>query len=193
MKFTNSLKTNSFKINSLKALAGWYLALLVLAIPATADNSPDDLPGLSRYPNARIELKESRDARNYPLISSRLKKVNNEVRAESSDWRDGLLERRVYQLPSGHSSESAYQHMIARLEEMGVKALFKCSSRDCGKSNLWANETFGVATLNGYDRDQFYWLGSRMADKGEEFYVLYTIKRGNRRVYLLIDRLQVSL
>nr|WP_283777645.1 DUF4892 domain-containing protein [Sansalvadorimonas sp. 2012CJ34-2] len=162
---------------------------LFAAAPACAGEQDGDLEGIPRYPNSSLEIQESRETVNYPLISSRLKKVNNEVRADDTNWNDGYLERRLYQMPSGHSSKNVFQYLIRQLNKLDVKPIFTCDGRDCGASNLWANNIFRVAILNGYDRDQFYMLGKRTVKGAEEYYVLYTIKRGNRRVYAMVDRL----
>ena len=150
-----------------------------------------DMPGIGRYPNASITTYEEKEIANYPLVASPIKKVNNVVRADQQEWEDGQLTRIIYELPSGHGSDDAFRYYSKRLAEQGVKSLYRCEGRSCGPSNLMANKVFGVARLYGLDQDQNYFLGERV-DAGErERIVLYTVRRGNRRVYALLDRLVV--
>ncbi|WP_281645414.1 DUF4892 domain-containing protein [Parendozoicomonas sp. Alg238-R29] len=159
---------------------------LSLSTPLVAEDS--DIPHLERYPNASLELSESREARNYPLLSSRVKKIRGDIRAEQEEWRDGQLERRIYEMPSGHSSDRAFNYFSKKIKALGVDIQYVCEGRDCGPSNLWANDIFGVATLYGHDREQRYMLASRKLDGQKEYYVLYTVTRGTRRVYAMIDQ-----
>ncbi|MBQ0785567.1 MAG: DUF4892 domain-containing protein, partial [Amphritea sp.] len=69
------------------------------------------------------------------------------------------------------------------LQAIDAEILFQCSSRQCGSSNQWANNYFKVAELYGIDRTQFF----LSATTGNMQLALYTVKRGNRRVYIQLD------
>ena len=152
-----------------------------------------DLPGLNRYPNATLEQSVSREARNYPLLESRVRKIRGDIRADKEEWLNGFLERRVYEIPSGHTSEKAFKDMKAHIKALGAQVRYTCQGRDCGPSNLWANDIFGLATLYGHDREQRYLLASRTVEGAKEYYVLYSITRGTRRVYTMIDQFTVKV
>src|SRR5690606_42021792 len=58
-----------------------------------------------------------------------------------------------------------------------------CSSRDCGRSSEWATDVFGIANLYGVEREQNYLAARLVADDKQHYVALYTIMRGNQRVY----------
>src|SRR5690606_6782186 len=62
-----------------------------------------------------------------------------------------------------------------------------CVSRDCGRSSEWASDVFKIANLYGVDREQNY-LAARLVRDGKPHYVvIYTVMRGNQRVYAQVD------
>ena len=152
----------------------------------------DSLPGIDRYPNATVVRHGEGDRVNYPLVASAIKKVNGVVRADEEQRLDGSWRRLIYQMPDGHSSEAGFHFFSDRLGQLGVQTLYSCDGRHCGPSNLWANKVFEEANLYGLDKDQFYLLGVRKVDGHAEYYVLYTVRRGNRRVYAMLDQLVVE-
>ena len=173
-------------------LAGLGLCLgLTAAFPSAIQAAEGDLPGLDRYPNATLYQSVSREARNYPVLGSRARKIRGEIRADNEQWLDGFLERRVYEIPTGHGSDRAFEDMKKRIQALGVDVVFTCEGRDCGPSNLWANDIFGISTLYGHDREQHYQLAHRDVEGGKEYFILYAITRGTRRVYTMIDQFTV--
>ena len=77
------------------------------------------------------------------------------------------------------STAAAGARMREALRALGDDVLFRCSGRDCGRSNDWANQVFGQATLYGPDRNQRY-VARQWQD---QLVSLYVIERGNKRVY----------
>ena len=142
---------------------------------------------INPYPGAKVDLHQQQQRGNHPIIRSTMKKVNGVVLADETRRLDGQLNRTVYQLPDGHGSDDAYDFFVKQLKANHVETIFACNSFACGDSNFWANNIFEVARLYGMSRDQHYFVGSRIEAGSKTFYTLYTIKRGNRRVYALID------
>lgn len=148
------------------------------------------LAGLPGYPNAKLVEQQSAQAvTNYPVLRNRISKIRGRVRSQKDQWVNGTLSRRIYEIPTGHSSEEAFVFYQQALQQRGVNAVFACSGRSCGPSNLWANDVFDVAYLYGYDSDQHYQLAQQ---DGGEYFVLYTVTRGNRKSYALLDHLRVA-
>ncbi|GAA4648925.1 hypothetical protein GCM10023116_11990 [Kistimonas scapharcae] len=170
------------------------LCLLSLWGSAYSSSIPGstDLPGIDRYPNADIVRYGEGEKVNYPLVASTIKKVNGVVRADEERRLDGAWRRVIYQMPDGHGSDAGFRYFSDRLDKLGVKTLYQCDGRHCGPSNLWANKVFEEANLYGLDKDQFYLLGARTVENQTEYYVLYTVRRGNKRVYAMVDQLVVE-
>ena len=135
------------------------------------------------YPNARVELSIDENCRNYPIITSRMKRVNGVVTSDNAKWIDGHLIRRLYLLPHGHSNNQGYEFYVNVFREQGVILLFECRSFSCGASNFWANDIFEISTLYGQDKEQAFFIGK----KQNTFYMVYAIRRGNGRIYTLVD------
>ena len=142
---------------------------------------------IAAYPNATLDLEVQEARSNHPLVSSSMKKVNGVVLADEQQFSNGWLDRKVYLLPAGHDSHQAFDFFTRQFNQLGVKTLFKCEQFSCGDSNFWANNTFNIAKLYGLDKTQAYSIGSLTADDQEVFYLTYTVRRGNRRVYALVD------
>ncbi|MCW7552426.1 DUF4892 domain-containing protein [Endozoicomonas gorgoniicola] len=161
--------------------------LLTTIIPMTATALD-----LQPYPAASVSLRVDEQRSNHPIVSSPMKKVNSVVLADEMQRLDGHLERRVYQLPSGHESDDGYQFFIQQLKARNVEPLFSCDSFGCGDSNFWANNIFRVSTLYGMSREQHYFLGRKVRPEEVVYYTVYSVKRGNRRVYTLVDEFTVE-
>lgn len=168
-----------------------FLSVSVSANPADIPVT-ENLLGVERYPNAEIVCYDDGKRVNYPLVGQLIKKVNGVVRADEEWRRDGQWTRVIYLLPNGHSSDAGFQHFSDGLRQLDVETIFSCNNRHCGSSNIWANKVFEEANLYGMDKSQFYSLSERKFDNKTEYYVLYAVKRGNRRVYVMMDRLVVN-
>lgn len=163
------------------------LFLLTAIIPMTAAALD-----LQPYPAASVDRRVNEQRSNHPVVSSPMKKVNGVVLADDMQRLDGNLERRVYQLPSGHDSNDGYQFFIEQLKALNVEPLFSCNSFGCGDSNFWANNIFRVSTLYGMNKEQHYFLGKKVRPGEVVYYSVYSVKRGNRRVYTLVDEFTVE-
>ncbi|MEX1033562.1 MAG: DUF4892 domain-containing protein, partial [Cellvibrionaceae bacterium] len=65
--------------------------------------------------------------------------------------------------------------------------------RNCGSSNSWANDIFEVKQLYGLDQDQYYGIFEVIDNRDRIHYaVVYTVLRGNRRVYAHLEWLQTE-
>ena len=172
------------------------LALLLVSTVTLAFDKGDDIAGAKdiaeaeRYPWSRIDRYSEISAPNYHQMLGVLEKVRGQVKAEKDRRVAGQLTRITYQVPEGEGSEAPFIYMRGQLQEQGIATLFQCAGRSCGSSSYWANDVFSNATLYGPDDDQFYWAGEGIINGKEYTYSLYAIERGNRRIYLQLDRLE---
>jgi len=171
-------------------LMAWPTALLGVLFSASALASVD-IPGsadpanLQRYPLSYIVEYQQRPDPEYWLALGPMRKVNGVIRPETSEAVAGELIRITYRVPDGHDSGDAFAHLADQLRAQGYVELYQCAGRRCGSSNQWANAQFGIAQLYGVDRDQYYGA-FRSVDAGRSV-ALYSVRRGNKRVYLHLD------
>jgi|GEM_PF-5226148 len=161
--------TTVFLISATLALSGLFAPGYAAELPA--------------YPNASVAQSVSEARQNHPIITDRMKRVHGTVTSDRAQWLDGHLMRTVYLLPSGHTSAQGFEFYVHLLREQGVETLFECRSFSCGASNFWANDIFAIPTLYGQDKEQGYYIGK----KQDSYYAVYSIRRGNGRIYTLVD------
>ena len=138
---------------------------------------------LPAYPNATVTQSVDEERQNHPVITDRMKRVHGVVTSDGAQWLDGQLIRKMYLLPPGHTSNQGFEFYVNSLREQGVETLFECRSFSCGASNFWANDIFAIPTLYGQDKEQAYYIGKKQAS----YYTAYAVRRGNGRIYTLVD------
>lgn len=160
--------------------------VLLLSFPALAENDvrgSDDPQQLPRFPLSWIVSYSEEKVPEYALATGPMKKLEGVIAPEQADSLKGLLTRITYRVPDTHTPENIFAYYLKNLQGIDAEILFQCSSRQCGSSNQWANNYFKVAELYGIDRTQFF----LSATTGNMQLALYTVKRGNRRVYIHLD------
>ncbi|MEH6651300.1 MAG: DUF4892 domain-containing protein [Motiliproteus sp.] len=173
--------------------SGWLFLLFGTAtLQAASDvRGSSDLDWLSRYPNSWIVNYSQQQVPEYILATGSMKKVNGVVAPEKQLYLSGSLTRITYRLPTGHSSQDAFAMLQQQLTKQPAEVLFQCQGRFCGESNQWANFQFKISKLYGIDREQDYLAIKLTADTVQPSYLaLYTVKRGNKRVYAHIDLIE---
>lgn len=165
----------------------WLPALFVLvAITAQAQSDrrgSADHPAVERFPLSYIVDYRQREVPEYRLILGGLEKVDGVIRPEHEQRIKGDMTRITYRMPTGHSSTEPFRFMRDQLLKKGAQVMFECQGRDCGSSNYWANSIFRISRLYGVDQTQHY-LAARL---GQDYFVLYTVIRGNKRVYAHLE------
>lgn len=146
---------------------------------------------LPAYPNATVAQSVDEERQNHPVITDRMKRVHGVVTSDGAQWLDGQLIRKMYLLPPGHTSNQGFEFYVNLLREQGIGTLFECRSYSCGASNFWANDIFAIPTLYGQDKEQAYFVGKKQGKKQDKkqasYYTVYAVRRGNGRIYTLID------
>lgn len=172
-----------------------FLSLAVSQVAFAFDLSDDtygarDYEGVQRYPGSRIDQYREAGAVEYALVLGKLKRINGELAPEFQEQVRGQLTRITYQIPEGHDAAVAFRHFKKQLAD--ARLLFECVGRECGSSSHWANQIFGIATLYGPEKEQHYAALNLTLDGQELLVTLYTIVRGNKRIYAHLDLIATS-
>lgn len=184
------------KTRKLILVKTWVLTS-VLLLQAVAGQAADDVTGsadlelLSRYPNSWIVDYNQTPVPEYSLATGAMKKVNGVIAPQFQQYLAGTLTRITYRLPSGRSSGDALRHFESQFDRLPFQVLFSCDGRACGESNQWANVQLGINRLYGIDREQHY-RALKLEQSGVEptYLAFYTVKRGNKRVYVQLDLIE---
>jgi len=181
---------NTIKKTGLSIIA----SLLCFNFPLSyAFEATEDVVGASdsqffkRYPRSKIDSYSQTATDGYLLALGAPKTVNGVMALEYSERLTGSLTRHTYRSPDGEASELVFEHFQAQLAALSHRLLFECHGRECGSSNQWANRIFSVRKLYGPERYQHYLAAQLNTDNGPMFVALYSIQRGNKRVFTQLD------
>ncbi|MCP4598216.1 DUF4892 domain-containing protein [Neptuniibacter sp.] len=166
----------------------WILSLTLLSgltMAASDIHNSSDLDSLERFPRSFIVQYEQKQNEDYRLVLGGLEKINGVLVTEKEKRLAGLLTQITYRIPENHSAQQAFNHFQRQLTQQGATELFFCSGRDCGSSNQWANSIFRYFRLYGVDKTQSF----ASYQLNNTYFSLYSVKRGNKRVYLRVDAL----
>jgi outer membrane protein OmpA-like peptidoglycan-associated protein len=163
---------------------------LSYAFEATEDvTGASDSQFFKRYPRSKIDSYSQAATDDYLLALGAPKTVNGVMVLEYSERLSGSLTRYTYRSPDAEPSKLVFAHFQTQLVSLSHRVLFECHGRECGSSNQWANRIFDVRKLYGPERHQHYLAAQLNTDKGPLFVALYSIQRGNKRVYTQLDLL----
>lgn len=170
------------------------LLLFGNALPADAAQSSQAIRDLiAPYPRAQVLENSTRSVVDYRLATGAVQKIGGRWAPEQELRKAGELSRITMQIPDGHGPEEVFQYYRQRLAGLEARAIYLCEERNCGSSNSWANDIFEVKQLYGLDGDQYYGIFEVVDDRDQLNYVaVYTVLRGNRRVYAHLELLQTD-
>ncbi|MEH3023193.1 MAG: DUF4892 domain-containing protein [Pseudomonas oryzihabitans] len=161
-------------------LAGLLLSVGLVQAAVLAELAPFDHAQLVRESEPAVA------ERRYPLGPA--SRIGGRLRLEDSLQVEGELQAQTFELASGHPPLARLDAERQRLQQGGATLLYWCEGRDCGASNVIANNILGEAMLYGPD-DQQGLLVMQLAEP-QSVLILYGITRGNRRGYLHAERLR---
>ncbi|WP_299177057.1 DUF4892 domain-containing protein [uncultured Neptuniibacter sp.] len=165
------------------------IVLVAIRVHAASDISgAKDFPNLKRFPGSYIVQFKQEKGSDYRLILGGLQKIDGQLRPEKEQRLDGTLTRMTYRIPENHSAKESFRYLVEQLETQGADILFECFGRDCGSSNQWANNIFKYSRLYGVDSTQSY----AVYKLGNQNIIIYAVRRGNKRVYLRLEVLEVE-
>lgn len=175
----------------LKHYFSLFLLVLTALLPVVAAASPADMP--APFPQSEQVSSTPISSRGHLVLFSPVREVNNEIRSETMARLPVVGEGRLYEISKDSNRAKARDFYINELQSSGASILYECKSRDCGRSNVWANQIFGQRVLYGRDTTQDYFIAGTTADDGSHWLTLvYTVTRGNLREYIWVEHLQVD-
>ncbi|EON92680.1 hypothetical protein MARLIPOL_08004 [Marinobacter lipolyticus SM19] len=177
-------------------LNGFIVGFLVLAgsHPVVAQTTNGDLAAFpAAYPQSSLEDEEPVVSSGHLVLFSPVREINNQIRSEKMARIPVTGVGRLYQVNRDASRGEARAHYQRILQARGAQVLFECSGRDCGRSNVWANQIFDQSTLYGRDSDQDYLVAAAVGESGKTWLTLiYTVTRGTQREYVWVEHLETS-
>lgn len=163
------------------------VTLAVLVVPAAHGSLLPD------FPEARMESERQIRSPSHRVMLSPIREVRDEIRSESIARVAVEGTGRLLQVNTDARRRDARNWYRSQLEGLGAEVLFECTGRECGRSNVWANQIFNQATLYGRDQDQDYLAAGLVDSDGQAWLVLvYTVTRGNQREYVWVEELKLG-
>lgn len=142
------------------------------------------------FEGAQLEEEVSIESQGHLVLFSPVREVNNEIRSETMARLPVKGVGQLYEVTAGVNREEARDHYLAELQARGAQVLFECSGRNCGRSNVWANQIFDQSSLYGRDSNQDYLVAGSVDEGGDPWLTLvYTVTRGNNREYVWVEHL----
>ena len=127
----------------------------------------------------------------YILALDKYRKVANRWLPAEFKSLNGQLTHYTLELPRHYTSEQVFAFYRNQLPT-SANELFACQQRQCAESNNWANDHFNVKQLYGQNASQYYGVFEMTRPAGVSYITIYSIRRGNRRLYVQLEELQVS-
>lgn len=180
---------------AIKPVSAYVVFSVMLLVVSWGLLAPGEAHGrvLLAFPQAQLEEERPIQTPSHRVMLSAIREVGDELRAESSVRVAVEGTGRLYQLEPGSTRQDARRWYLEQLQTRKASILFRCTGRECGRSNVWANQVFDDATLYGRDAQQDYLVAGLEDNDGERWLiVLYTITRGNQREYLWVEQLKLA-
>lgn len=168
----------------------WLIVQVLMVLAAGA--MPAAALELNDYPGARLVFSSREEVGDYTLALGTYRKVGGMMRVQHQRLA-GELTRKTYELPDNHSAAQGFDYFLRQLSGHSLRELYRCSGRECGQSNHWANDHFGILQLYGLDQYQYYGAFELVGrDHAGVYVTLYSVLRGNRRVFVQVEVLETG-
>ncbi len=177
---------------SVRCLCVVYSLLVILGVTGIAKASSHFTFEL--HSQAKVFVQSEQVVDDYVVALDVYKKTDNRWRPDTFERKKGLLNTFTLELPRDYSEKEVFHFYRQQLPENAVE-LFACKARSCGESNNWANDHFSIKQLYGTNASQHYvvFRVPISASLNTESYVtIYTVRRGNRRLYTQLDVLSIT-
>jgi phenylpyruvate tautomerase PptA (4-oxalocrotonate tautomerase family) len=149
-------------------------------------NEAAPLPnGITIDQSAELDQQITQTVRDYRFALGAVVKINRDVRIDKEQQLSGELTRTTWEMPKSFDPDELLIEFRDQVVRQKGEILFECAGRDCGPSNIWANDLFNNADLLGRDDYQRYFA----AKLDDQYLAAYAVRRGNRRVYLHLDQI----
>ena len=164
----------------------WVAAILLGFSTMVSAQMPPPEP----FPEARLDLEINIKSPGHLVLFSPVREVNNEIRSASMARLPVKGVGQLFEVQGGANREEARDHYLRELQARGAQILFECSGRNCGRSNVWANEIFDQSSLYGRDNNQDYLVAGSVDENGQPWLTLvYTVTRANQRQFVWVEHL----
>jgi hypothetical protein len=162
--------------------------LIIVTVFFSSALQATDFSFVIHHEAQEIYVKEER-LQDYRLALGTYKKIRSRWLPEDSRRLTGKLKSRTLELSKNYNAAEVFNFYRRQLLPQQTSTLFFCEARNCGSSNVWANNHFKIYQLYGLDRFQFYgvYQWQLKPDSPAHYITLYTVRRGNGRVYAQID------
>ncbi|MCR8915886.1 DUF4892 domain-containing protein [Marinobacter panjinensis] len=148
------------------------------------------MPPPEPFPDSRLEQEITISSPGHLVLFSPVREVNNEIRSAVMARLPVKGLGQLYEVQGGANREEARDHYLRELQTRGAQILFECSGRNCGRSNVWANQIFDQSSLYGRDNNQDYLVAGSVDENGKPWLTLvYTVTRANQRQYVWVEHL----
>lgn len=172
-----------------KCLSPVVICMALFAVAGSGLVSAEPRPP-APFEDAQLEEEISIESPGHLVLFSPVREVNKEIRSATMARLPVKGVGQLYEITRGANREEARDHYLRELQTLGAQILFECSGRNCGRSNVWANQIFGESRLYGRDTNQDYLVAGSVDENGEPWLTLvYTVTRGNRREYVWVEHL----
>ena len=134
----------------------------------------------------RVVFSSTLQQTEYQLSLESLKKINSNWISERDERVVGKIQRKTIEVSSLLSIDEIWAKLNDTVSP-DYDRLYSCEGLDCGSSNAWANNRFGIKQLYGLDRTQKYGVWRSFGTEGDNYWVVYLVQRGNKRIYVQLD------
>lgn len=142
---------------------------------------------------ATVEVERPIVSPSHRILLSAVREVNDEIRSDSVVRLTVRGVGQRLQVAPDSGRDEARQYYLDELAARNAIILYECRGRNCGRSNVWANQIFNEATLYGRDANQDYLAAAyRDDDDSIQVVLVYTVTRGNQREYVWVEQLTAS-
>lgn len=143
--------------------------------------------------NQATVLEEEVTKGDYTIALGIHRKSNNRWFLENKQRVQGEINRITLELPRDFQEQEVFEFYQQQVPQ-SVKLVFSCELRRCGESNNWANDYFGVKQLYGANGSQYLAIYHLMgtAEVADQYFTIYTVRRGNRRLYTQLETVVVN-
>lgn len=175
-------------VNDLRTL----LHLVVCLIGCAVTSAALALESIAPFPLATLEKQVQISSPAHRILLSPVREVNDEIRSESMARVPVTGFGQLLRIDSDSSRQKAREYYQQALQGLSGRVLFDCQGQECGRSNVWANQIFGQATLYGRDSEQDYLAALVTDGQTRQLVLVYTVTRGNLREYVWVEQLELG-
>lgn len=129
----------------------------------------------------------------YQVMLAPIKRLIGQMQTDRSQSVAGQRTFGTWEWSRKGTLDSVIRHFDKYINSQDV--IFRCTGRDCGANQLWANEIFDVARLVGRDSKQFYLVAKHHSpnNKTVAFDLVYAVQRNRHLIMIHVERVAGEL